>query len=392
MNDRLFLCTFVSALATICASPTYAALRVDCPVRWDFMPRMGGPDLDADLYGVKVRDWKLEYLDELLLRQDECLARRNIPESVKSAERADGRRRYENAKLNHFPRRDKALQEEARRSQIATTVSESKLNQVGLDHSGAPTSIEIRGNDDPNNKVTHKCDTLRRGIGFASTESYRQVAAFARLCQQAGKTDASVVSMLERQASNIDSLHRLIAGFAASVNEEEKRQPVAISRANDLTATRNQISTLIKGLAISYPSEKFEEAKRRLAMIQAKISATACDSMYTQAGMPKAWKGNFILLGQGGVERFQPIVCDAINSGAQVRYLSGGLMSGEGFEIKSVKRTVQIFVESNRVPGGDPGVQLMNPVSAKIDGKKMALGGHGIYALIAELAAVVKNQ
>ena len=181
--------------------------------------------------------------------------------------------------------------------------------------------------------------------------------------------------------------------YATSVNAEEKRKPPAGDRVNDLVNARDRISAQITGLAISNTSEKFEEAKQRLASMLTKLNAIACDSMYVQAGMPKAWKENFILLGQGGLDPFQPMICYAVKSGAQVRYLSRGLLSNEeGFEIKSSKRTVQIFVESNRVPGGDPSVQLMNPVNAKIDGKKVALGGAGIYVLIAELTSAMKNK
>ena len=391
MNFRILLCTCVAALITVCTSPVHAALNVDCPVRWAFLAKLSGPNLDADLFGVKVRDWKPEYLDELVIRQEECLLRANWPESVKTAERSGGKADAERARVSHFARRDQLLREEALRNRVAASVDESKLTQIELDRQGLPASIEIRHNY-TNNKFTHRCDTLRRGIGFATTESYRQAVVFARLCQEAKKTDASVLAMLERQAANIESLHRAIEVFAGSVSDEEKRQPPAGDRVRELTTARNRLLAQFKALELVGTPDKFDDAQNRLAAMQAKLSAMACDSMYLQAGMPKAWRANFILLGQGGVERFQPIICDAINSGAQVRYISSGLMSGEGFEIKSAKRTVQIFVESNRVPGGDPSVQLMNPVNAKIDGKKMPLGGQGIYALIAELAAVVQNK
>ena len=75
-----------------------------------------------------------------------------------------------------------------------------------------------------------------------------------------------------------------------------------------------------------------------------------------------------------------------------MRYLSSGLLSKEGFEVKSAKRTVQIFTESNRPPGGDPSVQMMVPVAAKIDGQKVDVICANFRRVMAELIAAMRNQ
>ena len=75
-----------------------------------------------------------------------------------------------------------------------------------------------------------------------------------------------------------------------------------------------------------------------------------------------------------------------------MRYLSAGLLSKEGFEVKSPKRTVQIFTQADRMPGGDPSVKVMIPVSAKIDGKSTDVTRNNLRAVAAELIAAMRNQ
>ena len=91
-------------------------------------------------------------------------------------------------------------------------------------------------------------------------------------------------------------------------------------------------------------------------------------------------------------ELFCNFVQAAQRNGAQMRYLSAGLMSKEGFEVKSPKRTVQIFTQADRVPGGDPNVKMMIPVSAKIDGKSTDVTRNNLRAVAAELIAAMRNQ
>ena len=75
--------------------------------------------------------------------------------------------------------------------------------------------------------------------------------------------------------------------------------------------------------------------------------------------------------------------------------ISGGVarrFGKEGFEVKSPKRTVQIFTQADRVPGGDPSVKMMIPVSAKIDGKSTDVTRNNLRAVAAELIAALRNQ
>ena len=91
-------------------------------------------------------------------------------------------------------------------------------------------------------------------------------------------------------------------------------------------------------------------------------------------------------------ELFCTYVKAAQRNGATIRYLSSGLFSKEGFEVKSPKRTVQVFLQSDRLPGGDPNIKLMVPVSAKIDGKSIQVTTGNLRAVAAELFAAMNNQ
>ena len=111
-----------------------------------------------------------------------------------------------------------------------------------------------------------------------------------------------------------------------------------------------------------------------------------------KAGFPVSWKANYIVMELNSPELFCNFVQAAQRNGAQIRYLSAGLLSKEGFEVKSPKRTVQVFTQADRMPGGDPSVKVMIPVSAKIDGKSIDVTRNNLRAVAAELIAAMRNQ
>ena len=75
-----------------------------------------------------------------------------------------------------------------------------------------------------------------------------------------------------------------------------------------------------------------------------------------------------------------------------MRYLSAGILGKEGFEVRSPKRSVQIFTQAERAPGGDPHVKLLTPLSAKIDGKSVEVTRGNLRAVAAEPIAAMSNQ
>lgn len=387
-----------SALLVMGAFSAHAGLRLECPVRWDQLTRLNG-DLDADLFGVKVRDWKPAQLDEVFRKSEECSRSGPGPESMRRAEHLDGASRvYPAAKGFYLADRDRHLQEEAARNQASTAIKQNSLSQISVDrNNGAVESVEV---DYGQERVTLRCDKLGRGIGFATLESYRQVTAFAKLCAQSRAADGKTVALYERQTSEVPGLYTAMGVFASQVAESAAR-PLSEARVQELTAVNKRLSAQIESLGLTgtgnlYPQSELEKtysaAVVQLKKQQKQLEAKACESQFLKAGFPSAWKAHFILMELNSPDLFANVICAAQRSGAQVRYLSGGLMSKEGFEVKSTKRNVQVFIQADRLPGGDPGVLLMVPVSAKIDGKSIEVTRNNLRVVAAELFAAMVNQ
>lgn len=121
------------------------------------------------------------------------------------------------------------------------------------------------------------------------------------------------------------------------------------------------------------------------------IQEATCREVATKGGFPNGWKGSYILLEVNSPTQFCELAL--FNpKGSKIRYLPTGLFNKEGFEIKSPKRTVQIFTQSQRTPGGDPAVQFMVPVSAKIDGQSFEVTRGNLRVVMAELIAALSEQ
>jgi len=68
------------------------------------------------------------------------------------------------------------------------------------------------------------------------------------------------------------------------------------------------------------------------------------------------------------------------------------MFSKEGFEVKSKVRAVQVFVEAQRIPGGDPKVPLLVAASANIGGKSYTVTQQNFRSLVVELTAALQNR
>lgn len=376
------------ALLLACgAAMTQAAIRVDCEAKFlDELDRLSEPD--REVFGLKAKEWKPENVDEWQRQSLACISnKRNWGDAMKDSMRQAIDVTAKRSRTDLFARRDIAMRTEGLRNQVET----SKLTQVAQYADGRPESMTIRY-DRANSKETRTCKTIRQGIGYANAESYRQAIAFARLCLQTQQTDAETVSMLERQAAGVSSLYDAIDIFAKQVIETEGINPAPDARVKQLTTMQERVLAQVKSLGLPADDENLARAVKKLGGMQAQFAENACKNQFVKAGMPAAWRDNYIVLEVNSPELLSKVVCIALQQGAQVRYLSGGLLSKEGFEVKSPKRTVQIFSEANRPPGADPNVKIMIPVTAKIDGKSVDVTRANLRAVTAELIAAVKNQ
>lgn len=386
---------FASAAATllmVCAVvPAHAELRLSCPVQWEQLNALRGADLNGSVMGVKVRDWTPEHLEQVRRKSEECSHSGAGPESLRRAEHMDGVSRVYPAAKQFIAENADRVQQEKTRDQIGSTVQQSDLKQVvTLDGKGLPKSITIFYG--PTGRATKTCDTLSGGIGYATAESYGQAVQFARMCQQVGLTSAATVSMLERQAAAVPSLYKALDAFADRAKQLGTTSNPAEGQLKELEAQQQKLSGQIQSLQLPNNDEAFGAASKTVTELRERAQITACGDQAVKAGFPVSWKANYIVMELNSPELFCNFVQAAQRNGAQIRYLSAGLLSKEGFEVKSPKRTVQVLTQADRMPGGDPSVKVMIPVSAKIDGKSTDVTRNNLRAVAAELIAAMRNQ
>ena len=376
------------ALLLVCGAVlAQAAIRVDCEAKFlDELDRLSEPD--REIFGLKARDWKPEHVDEWQRQSLACInAKPNWGDAMKDSMRQAVTATASRSRTNLFARRDDAM----RKQGLAANVTDQKLTQVVLNGSGNPQEINTFNRDNSNRGERLTCNTLKQSIGFAKVESYRQAVAFGRMCQQMGMTDPSSLALLERQAAGINALYDAIDAFTNQVGVAAK-QPVSEAKVRELVAARERVAAQIKSMSLPLNDSYYTKAVSSIEKMQEQLNAQACEDQLVKTGFPSSWKANFILMEWNSPELFASIVCAAQRNGAQVRYLSPGVLSKEGFEVKSPQRTVQIFTKADRAPGGDPNVKLMVPVSAKIDGKSTDVTRNNLRAIASELIAAVRNQ
>ncbi len=376
------------ALLLVCGAVlAQAAIRVDCEAKFlDELDRLSEPD--REIFGLKARDWKPEHVDEWQRQSLACInAKPNWGDAMKDSMRQAVTATASRSRTNLFARRDDAM----RKQGLAANVTDQKLTQVVLNGSGNPQEINTFNRDNSNRGERLTCNTLKQSIGFAKVESYRQAVAFGRMCQQMGMTDPSSLALLERQAAGISALYDAIDAFTNQVGIAAK-QPVSEAKVRELVAARERVAAQIKSMSLPLNDSYYTKAVSSIEKMQEQLNAQACEDQLVKTGFPSSWKANFILMEWNSPELFASTVCAAQRNGAQVRYLSPGVLSKEGFEVKSPQRTVQIFTKADRAPGGDPNVKLMVPVSAKIDGKSTDVTRNNLRAIASELIAAVRNQ
>ncbi len=380
-----------AVLLVMGAVSAHAELRLSCPVQWDQLNALRDAALNASVMGVKVRDWTPDHLEQVSRKSEECSRNGSGLDSMRRAVHVDGVSRVYPAAKQFISENAARVQREKTVSQIGDAVGQSNLSKVvTLDAKGLPKSITIIYG--PTGRDTKTCDTLSGGIGYATAESYGQAVQFARMCQQVSLTSAATVSMLERQAAAVPSLYKALDAFADRAKQLGTTSNPAEGQLKELEAQQQKLSGQIQSLQLPNNDEAFVAASKTVTELRERAQITACGDQAVKAGFPVSWKANYIVMELNSPELFCNYVQAAQRNRAQIRYLSAGLLSKEGFEVKSPKRTVQVFTQADRMPGGDPSVKVMIPVSAKIDGKSIDVTRNNLRAVAAELIAAMRNQ
>jgi hypothetical protein len=195
----------VTLFIGLVASQARAELRVDC--NSDLLrdiDAIAGPDLNQEIYGVRARDWQPETVNQWQRQALACVeAHQEWGDSLKDSMRQGVRATTTRIKATAFEQRKEVLRAEAARQKV----SSQKLSQVTLYGDGQPQEIKVQYRDGQLSSV-FTCSKLKQGIGFATAESYRQAAAFAQLCVDAGQLDAQSAATLTRQAGSIEALSK----------------------------------------------------------------------------------------------------------------------------------------------------------------------------------------
>jgi hypothetical protein len=380
-----------SVLLVTVSLTAHAGVQLSCPVQWEQLNSLKDANLNAMVMGVNVRDWTPEYLEQVRRKSEECSRSGSGSDSMRRAEHMDGVSRVYPAAKQFIVENAERVQQEKTRDQIGTSVQQSDLKQViVLDSKGLPKAITIIYG--PTGRAIKTCDVLSGGVGFATAESYGQAVQFARMCQQVGMTSATTVALLERQAAAVPALYKALDAFAERVKQLGATANPIESQLKELEIQQQKLSAQLRSLQLPNNDEAFVAASKTVAGMRERAQTAACGEQAVKAGFPASWKVNYIMMEWNSPELFCNLVQAAQRNGAQMRYLPSGLLSKEGFEVKSAKRTVQIFTQANRIPGGDPNVQIMVPVTARIDGKSVEVTRTNLRAVAAELIAAMRNQ
>ncbi len=369
----------------------HAEPKMSCPVQWDQLNDLETAKLDDLVLGMKAREWNSDVLEQVRRKSDDCARTGAGPDSIRRTAHLDGVNRIYPLAKRFVDRIALDVQQEKNRNQITASVQQSDLkNVVTLEKNGAPQTIAISYGSA--GTKTKTCETIRSGVGYATVDSYKQAVQFARMCQQVNRVDADTVAFLERQAAAIPNLYKDFDGFSVRVKQLANSKSPTSKQATELQQQEDMLIEQIKSLKLTYDHSAFAEASQSLKNLSRRVQIFECAEQAMKAGFPTAWKQNYLVVDGNTPRLFCALVQGAQSSGAKMRYLSPGLFSKEGFEVKSAKRTVQVFTQANRTPGGDPEVKIMVPVSAKIEGKTFDVTQGNFRQLGAEVMAAVNNQ
>lgn len=389
----------IAAGLSIALSPlsAHADLQLSCPVRLDLLTQLE-KDPDKLLFGVKVRDWKSEYFDALLVKNEECMAISNYPESVRKAERNEAKR-LTDMRDSYLQRRDENLRAAETRSRTLQIVAIAKEQGIDIPVSqsgGRPTEILLYLFEGvPFREKKWECNDAggSRKIGWLDEASIKKLAIYSDACLASGAIKQEAANIVKANVDALTRFYSAIPVFSKRVDLVALRPDIPPSALAELEAMHKQLIAPVLHIGFDQNFHpQLQIAVEKIKKLQAQLFRKTCDANYARANLPAAWRSAYLMVEWNNPTEFLGLVCDSMSAGVQIRYLPSGLFSKEGFEVKNAVRTVQVFPESRRIAGGDPRIPLLVPTAAKIDGKSYNITTQNIRMLYAELFAVFRNQ
>ena len=377
------------------AATAHAQLQLSCPVLWDQIPKLRD-DPNGVLFGIKVRDWASDHFDALLAKQDECLSQERSPESVKKAQREFGLS-VANRRNDYLMARDKAVRANDMTSNAALAADNAQKHGVDIplsQRTGRPLEIwlqYLQGASSP--ALKWECpDSGSKKMGWLDGDSIKKLAYYTNACWQSGMISREAATVVKEDLDALVKFYAAIPAFAQRVEAVRPEDGNAAQLA-ELDAAYKQLLAPVQRLSLTVNYHpQLNSARQRLENLHARAGDQLCDTRYAQAQLPQAWRSAYYQ-----VEAYQPmtflsLACATIGDGAQIKHLPSGLFAKEGFEIKGRTRTVQVFVEAQRLAGRNPKAMVLMPVSARIDGKAVTITSNNVRAFNAELFSASRNQ
>lgn len=117
--------------AAICIAATSvtanAELQLVCPLDWRLLEGITDQNQDKEIYGVKARDWKKEYLDQMIAKEEECSRSSSLHAVDKKANLDDLQSRAYPRGLRYLEARDQRQQHEIERVQQVAAENQRRI-------------------------------------------------------------------------------------------------------------------------------------------------------------------------------------------------------------------------------------------------------------------------
>jgi hypothetical protein len=117
MNLKSTIKSLVTLYVATVSIATHAQLQLSCPINWNALSDIDGPNPDRVILGMKAREWKKEHLDQMLTKEEECQRNSVDPDSIKKASLTDVRTRAYPNGVRSIEARDQRQQQEIARAQ-----------------------------------------------------------------------------------------------------------------------------------------------------------------------------------------------------------------------------------------------------------------------------------
>jgi hypothetical protein len=335
--------------------------------------------LDVVVMGVRVRDWKPEYLDFLLRQHDECERASRNPQSLKDAERKFAVERVQMLK-GYLRQRDGNLEQEASAQGARMRAQESGSRQISTNASGTLVlHYDLPGSGGSEMSCL---DFGRFGQPWSRLPRQMQddLPRMYRACVQAGQLPSGHAEKVKEWVAELQAQRRAALEYVAAV------QALAASPQNQSHQTVAAIEGRWGSLGIN--DEAAHTADGQLKQMRRAVDGRECPAHAIRAGLSGELLSGWYLLEWGTPVFLQGMACRAVREGVQFKYRGAGLLGSEAIEIKG-RRTVEVTVSRQKMPDG---AVLLVPSKSTVNGSSQTVTRANIQELAHHIRSALYNE